>query len=107
MEVFYTSLNAKELFSIPSTIRMTIHKCFNQEIQFYNWVYIYFFIFIYLLFFFFGVHGFRRERNTYTFFIAAVYMYFLINVPFKIRIFSEHSTEKQIELELFAHVYRQ
>lgn len=107
MEVFYTSLNAKELFSIPSTIRMIIHKCFNQEIQFYNWVYIYFFIFIYLLFFFFGVHGFRRERNTYTFFIAAVYMYFLINVPFKIRIFSEHSTEKQIELELFAHVYRQ
>lgn len=115
MEVFYTSLNAKELFSIPSTIRMIIHKCFNQEIQFYNWVYIYFFIFIYLLFFLFfffwsawyKFYRFRRERNTYTFFIAAVYMYFLINVPFKIRIFSEHSTEKQIELELFAHVYRQ
>lgn len=61
MEVFYTSLNAKELFSIPSTIRMTIHKCFNQEIQFYNWVYIYiFYIYlsiIFFFFFFFGVHG--------------------------------------------------
>lgn len=112
MEVFYTSLNAKELFSIPSTIRMTIHKCFNQEIQFYNWVYIYiFYIYLSIIFFFWSAwykfYRFRRERNTYTFFIAAVYMYFLINVPFKIRIFSEHSTETQIELELFAHVYRQ
>lgn len=77
MEVFYTSLNAKELFSIPSTIRMTIHKCFNQEIQFYNWVYIYFFIFIYLLFFFlfffFGVHGTSfidlEEKETRTHFL--------------------------------------
>lgn len=72
MEVFYTSLNAKELFSIPSTIRMTIHKCFNQEIQFYNWVYIYFFIFIYLLFFF-GVHGTSfidlEEKETRTHFL--------------------------------------
>lgn len=110
MEVFYTSLNAKELFSIPSTIRMIIHKCFNQEIQFYNWVYIYiFYIYLSIIFFWsawYKFYRFRRERNTYTFFIAAVYMYFLINVPFKIRIFSEHSTEKQIELELFAHVYR-
>lgn len=72
MEVFYTSLNAKELFSIPSTIRMIIHKCFNQEIQFYNWVYIYFFIFIYLLFFF-GVHGTSfidlEEKETRTHFL--------------------------------------
>lgn len=73
MEVFYTSLNAKELFSIPSTIRMIIHKCFNQEIQFYNWVYIYIFIFIYLLFFFFGVHGTSfidlEEKETRTHFL--------------------------------------
>lgn len=72
MDVFYTSLNAKELFSIPSTIRMIIHKCFNQEIQFYNWVYIYFFIFIYLLFFF-GVHGTSfidlEEKETRTHFL--------------------------------------
>lgn len=37
---------------------MIIHKCFNQEIQFYNWVYIYFFfIYLSIIFFFFGVHG--------------------------------------------------
>lgn len=68
MEVFYTSLNAKELFSIPSTIRMIIHKCFNQEIQFYNWVYIYFFIFIYLLFFFLECMD-LEEKETRTHFL--------------------------------------
>lgn len=105
MEVFYTSLNAKELFSIPSTIRMIIHTSSIKKYSFTTG-FIYIFLYLFIYYFFFGVHGFRRERNTYTFFIAAVYMYFLLNVPFKIRIFSEHSTEKQIELELFAHVYR-
>lgn len=111
MEVFYTSLNAKKLFSIPSTIRMIYINASIKKYSFTTGFIYIFFIFIYLLFFFWSAwykfYRFRRERNTYTFFIAAVYMYFLINVPFKIRIFSEHSTEKQIELELFAHVYRQ
>lgn len=115
MEVFYTSLNAKELFSIPSTIRMIIHTSSIKKYSFTTgFIYIFLYLFIYYFFFLFffwsawyKFYRFRRERNTYTFFIAAVYMYFLINVPFKIRIFSEHSTEKQIELELFAHVYRQ
>lgn len=73
MEVFYTSLNAKELFSIPSTIRMTIHKCFNQEIQFYNWVYIYIFYIYLSIIFCFGVHGTSfidlEEKETRTHFL--------------------------------------
>lgn len=73
MDVFYTSLNAKELFSIPSTIRMTIHKCFNQEIQFYNWVYIYIFYIYLSIIFFFGVHGTSfidlEEKETRTHFL--------------------------------------
>lgn len=60
MEVFYTSLNAKELFSIPSTIRMIIHTSSIKKYSFttgFIYIFLYLFIYYFFFFFFFGVHG--------------------------------------------------
>lgn len=73
MEVFYTSLNAKKLFSIPSTIRMIYINASIKKYSFTTGFIYIFFIFIYLLFFFFGVHGTSfidlEEKETRTHFL--------------------------------------